>query len=49
MVEDVKTTAHKTKEEKQLPKTGTDASVITTALGAVFATLGGLVVRKKKD
>ena len=49
VVEDVKTTAHKTKTEKQLPKTGTDASVITTALGAVFATLGGLVVRKKKN
>ena len=49
VVEDVKTTAHKTKTEKQLPKTGTEALTITTALGAVFATLGGLVVRKKKD
>ena len=49
VVEDVKTTAHKTKTEKQLPKTGTDASTITIALGTVFAALGGLVVRKKKN
>lgn len=49
VVEDVKTTAHKTKTEKQLPKTGTEALAITTALGTVFAALGGLVVRKKKD
>ena len=35
--------------EAELPKTGTDALTITTALGAVFATLGGLVVRKKKN
>ena len=48
VVEDVKTTAHKTKTEKQLPKTGTEALAITTALGTVFAALGGLVVSKKK-
>ena len=35
--------------EAELPNTGTDASTITTILGAVFATLGGLVVRKKKN
>ena len=35
--------------EAELPNTGTDASTITTILGAVFASLGGLVVRKKKN
>lgn len=35
--------------EAELPNTGTDASTITTILGAVFASLGGLVVSKKKD
>ena len=35
--------------EAELPNTGTDASTITTILGTVFATLGGLVVSKKKD
>lgn len=34
--------------EAELPNTGTDASTITTILGAVFASLGGLVVGKKK-
>ena len=34
--------------EAELPNTGTDASTITTILGAVFASLGGLVVSKKK-
>jgi LPXTG-motif cell wall-anchored protein len=35
--------------EAELPNTGTDASTITSALGAVFVALGGLVVRKKKN
>ena len=35
--------------EAELPNTGTDASTITTVLGAVFTALGGLVVSKKKD
>ena len=35
--------------EAELPNTGTDASTITTILGAVFVSLGGLVVGKKKD
>ena len=35
--------------EAELPNTGTDATTITTVLGTVFATLGGLVVSKKKD
>ena len=35
--------------EAELPNTGTDASTITTILGAVFASLGGLVVSKKKN
>ena len=35
--------------EAELPNTGTDASTITTILGAVFASLGGLVVGKKKN
>ena len=35
--------------EVELPNTGTDASTITTILGAVFASLGGLVVGKKKN
>lgn len=43
------TTTQKPKEEKKLPKTGTDASTITIALGTVFAALGGLVVREKKN
>ena len=34
--------------EAELPNTGTDASTITTIIGAVFASLGGLVVSKKK-
>ena len=34
--------------EAELPNTSTDASTITTILGAVFASLGGLVVSKKK-
>ena len=35
--------------EAELPNTGTDASTITTILGAVFTSLGGLVVSKKKN
>jgi LPXTG-motif cell wall-anchored protein len=35
--------------EAVLPNTGTEALAITTALGTVFAALGGLVVRKKKN
>lgn len=35
--------------EAELPNTGTDATTITTILGAVFASLGGLVVSKKKN
>ena len=35
--------------EAELPNTGTDASTITTVLGAVFTALGGLVVNKKKN
>ena len=35
--------------EAELPNTGTDASTITTVLGAVFTALGGLVVSKKKN
>ena len=35
--------------EAELPNTGTDATTITTVLGTVFATLGGLVVSKNKD
>ena len=35
--------------EAELPNTGTDASTITTILGAVFVALGGIVVNRKKD
>ena len=35
--------------EAELPNTGTDASTITTILGAVFTSLGGLVMSKKKN
>ena len=35
--------------EAELPNTGTDATTITTVLGTVFASLGGLVVSKKKN
>ena len=35
--------------EAELPNTGTDATTITSVLGVVFATLGGLVVHKKKN
>lgn len=35
--------------DAELPNTGTDATTITTILGAVFASLGGLVVSKKKN
>ena len=46
--EEVTTTVQKPKEEKQLPKTGTDSSVLLSAIGAISAVFGGLLYRKGK-
>lgn len=46
--EAVTTTVQKPKEEKQLPKTGTDSSVLLSAIGAISAVFGGLLYRKGK-
>lgn len=46
--EEVTTTVQKPKEEKQLPKTGTDSSVLLSAIGAVSAVFGGLLYKKAK-
>ena len=46
--EEVTTTVQKPKEEKQLPKTGTDSSVLLSAIGAVSAVFGGLLYKKGK-
>nr|DAF42552.1 MAG TPA: LPXTG cell wall anchor motif domain protein [Siphoviridae sp. ctHip2] len=61
VIEDVKTTAHKTtvtkeepkkeapKVEKQLPKTGTENSTTLTMLGALIASVSALFIRKRKE
>lgn len=61
VIEDVKTTAHKTtvtkeepkkeapKVEKQLPKTGAENSNTLTMLGALIASVTAFFVRKKKE
>lgn len=61
VVEDVKTTAHKTtvtkeepkkeapKVEKQLPKTGAENSTILTMLGAFIASLTAFSIKKRKE
>ena len=46
--EEVTTTVQKPKEEKQLPKTGTDSSVLLSVIGAVSAVFGGLLYKKGK-
>ena len=46
--EEVTTTVQKPKEEKQLPKTGTDSSVLLSAIGAISAVFGGLLYKKGK-
>ena len=46
--EAVTTTVQKPKEEKQLPKTGTDSSVLLSAIGAISAVFGGLLYKKGK-
>lgn len=46
--EAVTTTVQKPKEEKQLPKTGTDSSVLLSVIGAISAVFGGLLYRKGK-
>lgn len=48
ITEAVTTTVQKPKEEKQLPKTGTDSSVLLSAIGAISAVFGGLLYRKGK-
>ena len=45
---EVTTTVQKPKEEKQLPKTGTDSSVLLSAIGAISAVFGGLLYKKGK-
>ena len=45
---EVTTTVQKPKEEKQLPKTGTDSSVLLSVIGAVSAVFGGLLYKKGK-
>ena len=60
VVEDVKTTAHKTtvtkevpketpKVEKQLPKTGAENSTVLTMLGAFIASLTAFSIKKRKE
>ena len=46
--EAVTTTVQKPKEEKQLPKTGTDSSVLLSVIGAISAVFGGLLYKKGK-
>lgn len=46
--EAVTTTVQKPKEEKQLPNTGTDSSVLLSAIGAISAVFGGLLYKKGK-
>ena len=46
--EAVTTTVQKPKEEKQLPKTGTDSSVLLSVVGAISAVFGGLLYKKGK-
>ena len=46
--EEVTTTVQKPKEEKQLPKTGTDSSVLLSVIGAISAVFGGLLYKKGK-
>ena len=46
--ETVTTTVQKPKEEKQLPKTGTDSSSFLSAIGAVLVGFSGLLYRKGK-
>ena len=60
IIEDVKTTAHKTtvtkevpketpKVEKQLPKTGAENSTVLTMLGAFIASLTAFSIKKRKE
>ena len=60
VVEDVKTTSHKTtvtkeasketpKVEKQLPKTGAENSTVLTMLGAFIASLTAFSIKKRKE
>ena len=60
VVEDAKTTAHKTtvtkeapketpKVEKQLPKTGAENSTVLTMLGAFIASLTAFSIKKRKE
>lgn len=60
VIEDVKTTAHKTtvtkevpketpKVEKQLPKTGAENSTVLTMLGAFIASLTACSIKKRKE
>lgn len=60
VIEDVKTTAHKTtvtkevpketpKVEKQLPKTGAENSTVLTMLGAFIASLTEFSIKKRKE
>ena len=60
VIEDVKTTAHKTtvtkevpketpKVEKQLPKTGAENSTVLTMLGAFIASLTAFSIKKRKE
>lgn len=60
VIEDVKTTAHKTtvtkevpketpKIEKQLPKTGAENSTVLTMLGAFIASLTAFSIKKRKE
>ena len=46
--EEVTTTVQKPKEEKQLPKTGTNPSSFLSAIGAVLVGFSGLLYRKGK-
>ena len=46
---EVTTTVQKPKEEKQLPKTGTESSVLLSAIGAISAVFGGLLYKKVKQ
>ena len=46
--EEVTTTVQKPKEEKQLPKTGTNSSSFLSAIGAVLVGFSGLLYRKGK-
>ena len=46
--EEVTTTVQKPKEEKQLPKTGTNSSGLLSAIGAILVGFSGILYRKGK-